>query len=94
MEVLSGSRKFTRKRDSSTESLKKGSLATPKSGNGSFKLNDVTKKRYDNTQDESGLSRLIKTNSYMKIIQSPSTTKITENTKNYNMDQDEKSTNQ
>ena len=30
----------------------------------------------------------------MKIIQSPSTTKITENTKNYNMDQDEKSTNQ
>jgi hypothetical protein len=49
MEVLSGSRKFTRKRDSSTESLKKGSLATPKSGNGSFKLNDVTKKRYDNT---------------------------------------------
>lgn len=30
----------------------------------------------------------------MKIIQSPSTTKISENTKNYNIDQDEKSTNQ
>ena len=30
----------------------------------------------------------------MKIIQSPSTTKISENTKNNNIDQDEKSTNQ
>ena len=93
MDVLSGSRKFIRKRDSSTDSLKRATLVTPKSNNGSFKLADSTKGKYDNVQ-ETEIARLIKTNSYMKILQSPISTKVSENSKVYDLEQDEKSTNQ